>query len=140
MSEISHTTEPDVSGMAPVPQREQRQRTMAYVERHFRTPELASLLAWIRQGPGTTIIWGGQRWERSLTPRQHLAMATCEALALKVLQQNPRARSEWARLAREGHDVWQVLVNNHYLGVIVDGVYRSYKEIERGGNEGIMRH
>jgi hypothetical protein len=36
-------------------------------------------------------------------------MATCEDLGLEVLQQNPKARSEWARLAREGHDVWQVL-------------------------------
>ena len=49
-------------------------------------------------------------------------MATCEDLGLKVLQQNPQARSEWGRLAREGHDVWQVLDHGRYLGVIVDGV------------------
>lgn len=131
---MSETPEPDVSRMAPVPQVPQRERAAAYVERSFRTPELATFLAWIRRGPGRTITWGGELWERSLTPRQRLALATCEALGLKVLQQNPSARSAWARLAREGHDVWQVLVNGHYLGVIVDGVYRSYKEIERAGN------
>jgi len=58
-------------------------------------------------------------------------MATCEDLGLKVLQQNPQARSEWGRLAREGHDVWQVLHQGRYLGVIVDGVYHSYQEIGR---------
>jgi hypothetical protein len=58
-------------------------------------------------------------------------MATCEDLGLKVLQQNPQARSEWGRLAREGHDVWQVLDHGRYLGVIVDGVYHSYQEIGR---------
>jgi hypothetical protein len=67
--------------------------------------ELATFLAWIRHGPGRTFTWGGEQWKRSLTPKLYLPMATCEDLGLKVLQQNPQARSECSRLAREGHDV-----------------------------------
>ena len=97
-----------------------------------KTPsELATFLARLLHGPGRTFTWGGEQWKRSLTPTLHLPMATCEDLGLKVLQQNPQARSEWARLAREGHDVWQVLDHGRYLGVIVDGVYHSYQEIGR---------
>jgi hypothetical protein len=55
-------------------------------------------------------------------------MATCKDLGLKVLQQNPNTGTKWAKLAREGHDVWQVIANRRYLGVIVDGVYSSYDE------------
>jgi hypothetical protein len=105
-------------------------RAVTYIETSFRTPELALFLAWTRQGPGRTFTLGGEQWERSLTPRQRLAMATCAALGLKVIQQNPKARSAWAKLAREGHEVWQVIANGHYLGVIVDGVYRSYNELD----------
>jgi hypothetical protein len=103
-------------------------RARVYVEAYFRTPELANLLTWIRQGPGTTLVWHGERWERAVTPKQHLAMATCKDLDLKVLQQNPNTETKWAKLAREGHDVWQVIAGRRYLGVIVDGVYSSYDE------------
>jgi hypothetical protein len=114
----------------------QRERSATYLDAHFRTPDLARFLAWIRQGPGATITWGGERWERVLTLRRQLAMAVCRDLGLKVIQQNPNTGTIWARLAREGHDVWQVLTaNGRYLGVIVDGVYRSYDEIDRTGNE-----
>jgi hypothetical protein len=128
---MSEVTERDVNSMQGAPP---RRGGTSYVETYFRTPELANFLAWIRQGPGRTFTWGGELWERSLTPRQRLAMATCQELGLKVIQQNPKAQSEWARLARESHDVWQVIANGHYLGVIVDGVYRSYKEIEKIGS------
>ena len=125
-------TEQEVNSVQRFPQRE---RAVTYVETHFRAPELARFLAWIRQGPGNTFTWGGERWERALTPRQHLAMATCKELDLKVLQQNPATGTQWARLAREGHEVWQVMLNRRYLGVIVDGVYRSYEEIKRRPRE-----
>jgi hypothetical protein len=116
----------------PVPQRE---RAATYVDAHFRTSELARFLAWVRQGPGATTTWGGERWERALTPRHQLAMAICRDLGLKVIQQNPDTGTKWARLAREGRDVWQVIVGRRYLGVIVDGVYYSYEEIERQGDK-----
>jgi hypothetical protein len=62
-------------------------------------------------------------------------MAICRDLGLKVIQQNPDTGTKWARLAREGRDVWQVIVGRRYLGVIVDGVYSSYEEIERQGDK-----
>ncbi|SRR5260221_7878725 len=130
MSETADTTDTDldVNGMRRVPWRE---RAAHYVETSFRTPGLATFLAWIRHGPGRTFIWGGEQWERSLTPKLHLPLATCQELGLTVLPQHPQAQSEWARLAREGHEVWQVFAHGRYLGVIADGVYHSYQEIDR---------
>ena len=60
-----------------------------------------------------------------------MPLATCQELGLTVLPQHPKAQSEWARLAREGHEVWQVFAHGRYLGVIADGVYHSYQEIDR---------
>lgn len=125
---MSEFTEPNMDAMHAVPLSE---RAVTYVDAHFRTPELPRFLAWIRHGPERTLTWGGEHWERSPTPKQHLAMAICKDLGLKVIQQNPDTATRWAKLAREGHDVWQVILNRRYLGVIVDGVYRSYHEVDR---------
>ena len=122
MSEIAGQDARTIHGAPPM------DRARVYVDAYFRTPELANLLTWIRQGPGTALVWHGERWERAVTPKQHLAMATCKDLDLKVLQQNPNTETKWAKLAREGHDVWQVIAGRRYLGVIVDGVYSSYDE------------
>ncbi len=84
MSETADTTDTDldVNGMRRVRWRE---RAAYYVETSFRTPELATFLAWIRHRPGRTFTWGGEHWERSLTPKLHLPLATCQDLGLTVL-------------------------------------------------------
>ena len=56
-------------------------------------------------------------------------MATSQDVGLKILQQNPATGTQWAQLAREGHEVWQVFLDRRYLDLIVDGGYRSYEEI-----------
>ena len=52
-----------------------------------------------------------------------------------MLQQNPETGTLWAKLARDGHEVWQVLLDRRYLGVMVDGAYRSYEEIRHSRRE-----
>jgi len=66
----------------------------------------------------------------SRTPNAGLAkkVFTDNATGMKTvaLQQNPNTRSEWAQLAREGHEVVQFKQNGRYVGVSVDGKFKPY--------------
>jgi hypothetical protein len=46
---------------------------------------------------------------------------------LRALEQNPKTKSRWAKLAREGKVVMQFLENGKYVAVIVDGKVHIYK-------------
>src|ERR1700726_2743229 len=45
---------------------------------------------------------------------------------LRGLEQNPKTTSRWARLAREGKKVMQVLSAGRYIAVVVDGKVHFY--------------
>jgi hypothetical protein len=46
---------------------------------------------------------------------------------LRGLEQNPNAKSRWAKLAREGKQVMQFLEHGKYIAVVVDGKVHLYK-------------
>ena len=45
---------------------------------------------------------------------------------LRGLEQNPKTKSRWAQLAREGKKIMQFLGDGKYLGVVVDGKVQIY--------------
>jgi hypothetical protein len=45
---------------------------------------------------------------------------------LRGLEQNPDAKSRWAKMAREGKKVMQFLGGGRYVAVVVDGRMTSY--------------
>jgi len=45
---------------------------------------------------------------------------------LRGLEQNPKTKSRWAQLAREGKKIMQFLGDGKYLGVVVDGQIKIY--------------
>ena len=59
-----------------------------------------------------------------------------EGHELRGLEQNPKTSSRWARLAREGKKIMQVLLGRRYVAVVVDGKVQFYgremlNELER---------
>jgi hypothetical protein len=46
---------------------------------------------------------------------------------LRGLEQNPNTKSRWAKLAREGKQVMQVLEHGKYVAVVVDGKVHVYR-------------
>ena len=49
-----------------------------------------------------------------------------EGQEFRALEQNPKTASRWAKLAREGKKVMQVLQQGRYIAVIVDGKVQIY--------------
>jgi hypothetical protein len=45
---------------------------------------------------------------------------------LRVVEQNPNTASRWAKLAREGKKVMQVLEQGRYVAAVVDGKVMLY--------------
>ena len=45
---------------------------------------------------------------------------------LRGLEQNPKAKSKWAAMAREGKKVMQFLESGRYIAVVVDGKMKTY--------------
>jgi hypothetical protein len=45
---------------------------------------------------------------------------------LRGLEQNPKTKSRWAQLAREGKKVMQFLSGGKYIAVVVDGKVKIY--------------
>lgn len=79
----------------------------------------------------TQSLQGG--WVHSLSPQQNLRIAKLSKPqgTLTIIEQNPAKSSTWAELARQGHEVWQVMfeatgVKRHYVGVIVKGQLHLY--------------
>jgi len=50
-----------------------------------------------------------------------------EGRDLRGLEQNPKTKSRWAKLAREGKQVMQFLDHGRYIAVVVDGNVHNYK-------------
>jgi len=81
------------------------------------------------------LVRGAMKIAKQL-PEHSTVMVTIEG-SYKVIfkKQNPHKQSVWAKLARSGYEVIQVirLSKQHrqgydYLGIVVDGVYFSYRE------------
>ena len=49
-----------------------------------------------------------------------------EGHELRGLEQNPKAASRWAQLARQGKKVMQFLQQRRYIAVVVDGKLHFY--------------
>lgn len=64
-------------------------------------------------------LFGGGRGVRRFA-RSGLRYVNLKAGAVLV-EQNPKTRSEWARLAKEGHRIAWVLRDGEYLARVVDG-------------------
>lgn len=45
----------------------------------------------------------------------------------RILEQNPRKQSKWARMARTGHKILWVFKGGHYYARMVDGVFQILK-------------
>jgi hypothetical protein len=45
---------------------------------------------------------------------------------LRGLEQNPDTKSRWAKMAREGKKVMQLLDGGRYVAVVVDGKMKTY--------------
>jgi hypothetical protein len=45
---------------------------------------------------------------------------------LRGFEQNPDTKSRWARMAREGKKVMQILEGGRYVAVVVDGKMKTY--------------
>jgi hypothetical protein len=50
-----------------------------------------------------------------------------EERELRGLEQNPKTKSRWAKMAREGKQVMQFLERGKYVGVVVDGNVHIYE-------------
>jgi len=64
-------------------------------------------------------LFGGGRGVRRFA-RSGLRYVNLKEGAVLV-EQNPKTRSEWAKLAREGHQIAWVLRDGDYLARVVDG-------------------
>jgi hypothetical protein len=64
-------------------------------------------------------LFGGGRGVRRFA-RSGLRYVNLKEGAVLV-EQNPKTRSEWAKLAREGHRIAWVLRDGEYLARVVDG-------------------
>jgi hypothetical protein len=65
----------------------------------------------------------GQSFPVQRTSRSRLREVDfeCEGQKLRGLEQNPNTNSNWARLAREGKKVMQILSGGRYIANVVDG-------------------
>ena len=50
------------------------------------------------------------------------------------VEQNPSTNSRWAKLAREGKQVMQFLVDGRYVAGVVDGKVTLYHSVARPGS------
>ena len=71
----------------------------------------------------------GQSFPVQRTSRSRLREVDfeCEGQKLRGLEQNPNTNSNWARLAREGKKVMQILSGRRYIANVVDGKVRFYE-------------
>jgi hypothetical protein len=47
-------------------------------------------------------------------------------MVLEGIEQNPEKESQWAKLAREGHQIMQFRIGARYVGVVCDGALTKY--------------
>jgi hypothetical protein len=67
------------------------------------------------------------------TAKHRLAQIDFEVdgLEFRALEQNPQAKSRWAKMAREGAKVMQFLRAGRYVGVVADGVLKHYTSTQK---------
>lgn len=78
------------------------------------------------------ITLGGEAYPVRRTAKRGLAQVDFEfeGSIYRGLEQNPQTKSRWAKLARKGAKVMQYLLEERYIGVVVDGRATIYS---RGG-------
>ena len=67
------------------------------------------------------------------TTKSRLAQIDFEVggVQFRGLEQNPRTKSRWAKMAREDAKVMQFLRAGRYVGVAADGVLKHYSSAEK---------
>src|SRR5215213_2371313 len=65
-------------------------------------------------------LFGGGRGVKTFA-RSGLRYVTLKDAAAVLVEQNPKKRSEWAKLANDGHRVAWVMRDGEYLARVVDG-------------------
>ncbi len=82
---------------------------------------------------GTVMLEGGSYPVRR-TSRSKLREVDFkfEGQSLRGLEQNPKTKSRWAQLAREGKKVMQFLSDRRYIANVVDGKVQFYRRGGRG--------
>jgi hypothetical protein len=67
------------------------------------------------------------------TTKNRLAQIDFEVdgLQFRGLEQNPKTKSRWAKMAREGARVMQFLRAGRYVGVVADGILKHYSSEEK---------
>ncbi len=70
----------------------------------------------------------GQKFKVRETPKKRLKEIdfAFEGQTLRGLEQNANTESQWAQLARQGHQVMQFLISGRYIGNVVDGKVTLY--------------
>ncbi len=71
---------------------------------------------------------GKQIYTVRRTAKKGLAQVDFEfdGTSYRGLEQNPKAKSRWAEMARKGAKVMQFLSGGRYIGVVVDGKVTQY--------------
>ena len=72
--------------------------------------------------------------DKGTTPKGNFRKFTLKVdnNTILLIEQNPKTKSKWARLAEQGHAVWQVIwkqpegFKDRYLGVVINKRYYTY--------------
>jgi hypothetical protein len=75
-----------------------------------------------------TIKIDGNTYHMDYTSRKGLRLFKMEGYS--YLEQNPDTGSNWAKMARDGHQIMWVLNGRQYLAQVRDGVFKKKKKKE----------
>ena len=75
-----------------------------------------------------TIEVDGETYHMDYTSRKGLRLFKIEGYS--YLEQNPDTGSNWAEMAREGHQIMWVLKGRKYLAQVRDGVFYDFRKKE----------
>jgi hypothetical protein len=74
-----------------------------------------------------TVDLGGETVRKTSKSKLKQIDFRFEDRELRGLEQNPNAKSRWAKLAREGKQVMQFLERGKYVAVVVEKKVHTYK-------------
>ena len=99
---------------------------------NFRSPafDQAVLAVWrqVLVDSAKRVILGDGSYSVRRTPKRNLAQVDFEweGTSMRGLEQNPKTKSRWAQLARQGSKVMQFLSAGRYVAVVHDGKITHY--------------
>ena len=75
-----------------------------------------------------SVVLGTERYPIVRTSKRKLRQVDFkfDGQQIRALEQNPDKKSKWAAMAREGKKVMQFLIDDRYVGVVVDGDVKLY--------------